>query len=69
MRRSRINLYAALVVALGGALLTARPAAAGECSGPAGGRLCACTSGNGQVTCAGDTCGSDMESCWMENLE
>lgn len=68
MRRSRMNLIAAIVVVAGGALLSAQPAQAGSCTGPAGARACTCTSGDGKVTCTGDTCTSDETSCTYKDL-
>jgi len=61
MRRSRINLLAALVVALGGALLTTSPAQAASCDGPAGEQGCTCSGGG--YTCTGDACTSSSTGC------
>ena len=69
MRRSRLNLFAALAIAAGGALLTAEPASAGSCTGPAGARECTCVSGDGKRVCNGDTCTSDATSCTYQDLE
>lgn len=69
MRRSRINLFAAVMIAAGGALLTAETAQAGSCSGPAGAQACTCTSGDGNYTCTGDTCTSSATSCSYKDLE
>lgn len=69
MRRSRLNLFAALAIVAGGALLTAEPAMAGSCTGPAGAQACTCTSGDGNYTCTGDTCTSDATSCSYQDLE
>jgi hypothetical protein len=72
MRRSRINLIAALVVALGGAHLTARPASADEtpepqCVDTSGKGGCVCSGGG--LTCQGDSCGADENGCWIRTLE
>jgi len=70
MRRSRINLLAVVVVALGGALLTARTAAAEgdpQCIDSTGNKGCVCTGGG--LTCQGDSCGSDENGCWIRSLE
>lgn len=70
MRRNILNLFALLVIGLGGSYLGGvDSAAAATCSGPAGAGGCTCTSGDGKYTCTGDSCSSTATGCSAQDAE